>query len=114
MVSDRLLDTLSRALLNQKDHAASASCATNLGRPGSMPPGHRDEFVDKRRGNARSVGTPQLPFFAYQSLYVVPLLACECLLHRLRDTRDLCKVANDMFVAIDVLLEHLPVVDARL
>ena len=34
--------------------------------------------------------------------------------HRLGDVRNLLEVANDLLVAVDVLLEDLPVVDARL
>src|SRR5208337_5652307 len=79
--SDSVLDALPRTLFNQRDHTASAPRTANFGRPRSVPSGHCDQLVDKRSANARGVGAPQLPFFTYQALNVIPPLAGERTVH---------------------------------
>src|SRR5271165_5988077 len=109
-----VLHALPRAFLNQGNNAASSSRTANLCRPCAVLLGHSDQFVDERRGDAWRVRAPQLPFFAQQAFHVVPLPPGERAMHGLRNARNLLKVANHLFIPIDVLLQDLPVVNPRL
>ena len=114
IVADSRGDPAGRALFHQEDDAASAARAAGFGGPSAMPGGDADQFVDQRSGNSGSVGAAQLPFLAKQAGHLIPLGIGKGLVHGARNFDDALEVTEHSFVAVDVCLENLPIVDAGL
>src|ERR1019366_8555200 len=114
VLPDCILHALTCAFFNE-DHDASAAASTaHFCRACSLLPGGTDQFVDQRSADPRSVGATQFPLFVQQALDVIPSGLLQSTMHRLRNARDLGEVPNDVFIAVNVLLEDFPIVDPRL
>src|SRR6266568_5702500 len=61
------------AFFYQKDHAASASRATNLGRFAAVLSRNRNQLVNQGCRDSRRVAAAQLPFFLQQTSNSVPV-----------------------------------------
>ena len=73
VVADHRRHPAGRALFDQEDYASAATGAADLGCRPAVFRGDRNEFVDQRRRDPRSIGAPQLPFLAQQSGHFVPV-----------------------------------------
>src|SRR5208283_2421092 len=111
VLSDRFVHALARTFFNEGHDTSAASSATNLGRPRSVFHCGRDQFVDKRGCDSRSVAATPLPFLVQKAFNMVPIATAKRLVHFLGNARNLGEIPNDALVTIDVLLEDLPVVD---
>src|ERR1051326_234713 len=110
---ERVLDRLLRALFAEEGDAAAAARAADLSTDRSVPHGLFDEVFHVRR---RDVGRE--PFAvrvggAHDLADTLPVGDGERLTHLARRVANLLKEVEDDGVALDVRLEHLPVVDAR-
>ncbi len=105
---------LPRPFFNEDDDATAAAGAAYFRGSRSLFAGGRNQFVDERRGDTGRIGAAQLPLLIQRRSTSVHLafLSAYCISRAMREIS--AKVTNDVLVAIDVLLEYLPIVDARL
>src|SRR6185437_14361618 len=106
--------SLPRARFGKENHATAAAGAADFGSLGSRPGCCLHQLFNQRRGDAWSVGLAQLPFFPQQPCHLQPVGMGDSLMHGTGNFANLFKVAKDLAIAIDMRLEHFPVVNARL
>ena len=112
VAADGRRDVLAVLRLGEKDDAAAAARAADLGCQRSLAHGHGHQLFDHRRGDPWGVGFAQLPFFAEKPGHLLPVGHGKSVVHGPGNLADPLKVVEDLLVAVDVRFEYFPIVDA--
>src|SRR5215471_2152159 len=104
----------SRLGLDQHHHTAAATRPANLPREGAFTTRAFDNVVDGLGRNGGQVPFAKIPFLAHQTAGLGPIGQLERNAHRLRHFGNPLEVGPHLLLAVDMGLEYLPIVDARL
>src|SRR5205823_3807951 len=98
--------------LSYENNTAAATCAAHLGCASTTLIGDPDQLLNQRRGDLGSVGLTELPLLTRKRGCLIPIGVGKSLVQRACDSGDLLEIAKDLFVAVDVGFEDLPIVNA--
>src|SRR5882724_7163598 len=85
---------------SKKDHAATAARTAHLGRQSALAERNGDKLFDHWGADPGGVRLAQLPFFADQLGYLLPVGHGKGVMHGPGDLADPFKVVEDFLVAI--------------
>jgi hypothetical protein len=111
---DGRFDAGARARFYDEGDTSAAPSAADFSGQRALAAGRGDHFVDQGRRNGSKIAAAEVPLFAHQAANLVPLAPLERGTQRLRNDRDFLQILRNTTVAIDMALEHFPIVDAML
>src|SRR6202521_876436 len=111
---DSGFDALARIRVNHERDTTPTPSAADFSGKRTLTARGGNHLVDKGRRNRPEIAAAEVPFFSHQAAHFVPLASLERSTHGSRDNRNFFQVLRNAPVAIDVPLEHFPVVDAVL
>jgi hypothetical protein len=111
---DGSLHAGARIRIYHESDATAATGAADFSGKCALAARGGDHFVDPGSRNRPKIPAAEIPFFAHQAANLVPIVSLECITYFLRDDRNFLQILRDAPVAVDVPLEHFPVVNAML